>query len=89
MFFLMAVAALLPSRFADRGAGFWTLEALILPTGIAMFTLPFLFLHFANRVNVRRYSHIVDYHPLLARLVWEPALGPKPLGGIYGRRCAR
>ena len=65
------------------------LEALILPTGIAAFTLPFLFLHFANRVDVRRYSHIVEYHPLLARLVWEPELGPKPLGGIYGRRCAR
>jgi hypothetical protein len=87
MFILMAVAALLPSRFADHGAGFWILEALILPTGIAMFTLPFLFLHVANRVDVRRYRHVVEYHPLLARLVWEPQLGPKPLGGIYRRRC--
>ena len=88
-FFIMVVGALLPSRFADHGAGFWTLEALILPTGIAMFTLPFVFLRFANRVDRHRYSHIVEYHPLLARLVWEPELGPKPLGGIYGRRCAR
>jgi len=88
MFFLMSVAALLPSRFADRGAGFWILEALILPTGIAMFTVPFLFLRFANRVDGRRYSHIVEYHPLLG-LVWEPELGPKPLGGIYSRRCER
>ena len=54
-----------------------------------MFTVPFLFLHFANRVDGRRYSHIVEYHPLLARLVWEPELGPKPLGGIYRRRCER
>ena len=89
MFFLMAVAALLPSRFADHSPGFWILEALILPTGIAMFTLPFLFLHFANRVDRSRYSHIVEYHPLLARLVWESELGPKPLGGIYHRRCSR
>ena len=89
MFFIMATGALLPSRFADHSPGFWILEALILPTGIAAFTVPFVFLHFANRVDVRRYSHIVEYHPLLARLVWEPALGPKPLGGTYGRRCAR
>ena len=89
MFFMMMVGALLPSRFADHGPGFWILEALILPTGIAMFTVPFLFLRFANRVDGRRYSHIVECHPLLARLVWEPELGPKPLGGIYRRRCER
>lgn len=88
-FFLMAVAALLPSRFADHGVGFWILEALILPTGIAMFTVPFLFLRFANRVDGRRYAHIVEGHPLLARLVWEAELGPKPLGGIYRRSCER
>ena len=89
MFFIMAIGALLPSRFADHSPGFWILEALILPTGIAAFTLPFVFLRFANRVDGRRYSHIVECHPLLARLVWEPELGPKPLGGIYHRRCSR
>lgn len=89
MFFFMAVGALLPSRFADHSPGIWILEAFILPTGIAAFTVPFLFLHFANRVDRHRYGHIVEYHPLLARLVWEPELGPKPLGGIYSRRCAR
>jgi hypothetical protein len=89
VFFIIAFGALLPSRFADYGPGFWILEALILPTGIAMFTLPFVFLHFANRVDSRRYGHIVECHPLLARLVWEPELGPKPLGGIYHRRCER
>ena len=88
-FFLMAVAALLPSRFADHGVGFWILEALILPTAIAAFTVPFLFLRFANRVDGRRYGHIVECHPLLARLVWEPELGPKPLGAIYRWRCVR
>jgi hypothetical protein len=89
VFFVIAVGALLPSRFADRGLGFWVLEALILPLGIAMSTLPFVFLRFANRVDRRRYGHIVECHPLLARLVWERELGPKPLGGIYGRRCPR
>jgi hypothetical protein len=49
----------------------------------------FVFLHFANRVDRRRYGHIAECHPLLARLVWEPELGPKPLGGIYRRRCHR
>jgi hypothetical protein len=89
MFFIIAIDALLPSRFADHGVGFWILEALILPTGIAMFTLPFVFLRFASCVDGYRYSHIVECHPLLARLVWEPQLGPKPLGSVYRRRCER
>lgn len=89
VFFIIAIGALLPSRFADRSPGLWILEALILPTSIAAVTLPFAFLHFANRVDRRRYSHIVECHPLLSRLVWEPELGPKPLGGIYHRHCER
>jgi hypothetical protein len=58
MFFIMAVGALLPSRFADHSPGIWILEAFILPTGIAAFTVPFLFLHLANRVDRHRYGHI-------------------------------
>jgi hypothetical protein len=52
MFFIMTVGALLPSRFAGHGAGFWILEAFILPTGIATFALPFAFLRYANHVDV-------------------------------------
>src|SRR5216684_7422569 len=62
MFFLMMVGALLPSRFADHSPGIWILEAFILPTGIAAFTLPFLFLRFANRVDRHRYTHVVECH---------------------------
>jgi hypothetical protein len=43
----------------------------------------------ADIVDGRHYAHIVECHPLLARLVWEPGLGLKPLGGIYRRSCER
>jgi len=54
-----------------------------------MFTLPLLFLHFANRVDIRRYNHLIEGHPLLARLVWEPKLGHKPLDRLLPIRCRR
>ena len=89
VFFFIAVGALLPLRFADRAPGFWILEALILPAGIATFTLPFAFLHFANSVDRPRYANIVEFHTVWARLAWQPELGPKPLHSVCPKLCDR
>lgn len=38
----------------------------------------------------RHYPHLLEYHPWLARMVWEPALGPRPLPSPYrGLTCYR
>ena len=64
---------------------------LFLPIDLAVFISPFAFLTFltlANRIDRHRYNHIVEAHPLLARFIWQPDLGPRPVGG-YRRRCFR
>jgi hypothetical protein len=42
-----------------------------------------------TRVDARRFSHLVDHHPLLARLLSHRGLGLKPLPSSYRRRCKR
>jgi len=62
-----------------------------LPTDCAVLVAPIGFMLFAaaaRRIDRHRYNHIVECHPLLARFVWDPHLGPKPVGS-YRRRCFR
>lgn len=63
-----------------------------LPFDVALFFAPFVLLGFlfvTRNLDVHRYAHIVEAHPVWARLVWQPDLGPKPLAGLYRRRCRR
>jgi hypothetical protein len=45
--------------------------------------------YLADHIDVRRYSHIVECHPLAAMLLWYRGIGPRPLPSSYRRRCER